>query len=200
MPLGAIYFPKLVIDAVESKIPLERLLLIIGIYFTDLFFLNLMDKFCQSKLDARMYYVTFTYQNKISEKYMRTDFSNTDDPKQNMKYSHAMRDACSGSNSSPEFIWRSLLAFFTGVLGIFSYGGLIVSISPIILILLLLSAVVTYFISRWQRKYGEKNKDNFVLFDRKIDYLSGFSSRFEYAKDIRIYGMLDWLNKMLSGF
>lgn len=38
------------------------------------------------------------------------------------------------------------------------------------------------------------------MLDRKLWYLSGFLSKFDYAKDIRIFGMQDWIGKMLSHF
>lgn len=130
---------------------------------------------------------------------MRTDYSNIDDPEAITKYQYAMNDACSGQ-CAPEFIWQSLLGLCISLLGIFTYGSIISSVSPWILLLLFLSAFITYLISRWQRIYIEKNKNNWVGIDRKISYLQSFSEKFDYAKDIRIYGMLNWLSDMLLGF
>lgn len=199
LPLCSIYFPKIIIDAISIKQSMWLIIMTISIYFLTLFFINVISSFCNSRLDMRRYNLSILYQHEIAEKYMRTDFSNTDNPKHNIKYSHAMDDACSGQ-CAPEFIWYSLLLFFTNVLGIFTYGGIIVSISPIILGVLCLSAIITYFVSQWQRNYSEKNKDKWAIIDRKIGYLSSFSSNFDYAKDIRIYGMLGWLNGLLGEF
>lgn len=199
LPLAAIYFPKIVIDAVESDQSTLRIVFIIGGYFVALFCINIVSRFCDCQLGMRQYNFSTMYQHELTEKFMRTDFSNTDDPDVNMKYSHAMDDACSGQ-CSPEFIWNSLLSFLSNIFGIFTYGSIIAIISPLMLVLLFFSAILTYIISRWQSNYTEKNKDKWVNFDRKIGYLSGFSSKFEYAKDIRIYGMLNWLNSLLDDF
>lgn len=130
---------------------------------------------------------------------MRTDYANIDDPDAIMKYQHAMNDACSGS-CAPEFIWQSLLSLLISLLGIFTYGFIIAIVSPWILALLFLSALIAYWIGRWQTNYIEKNKDNWGNVDRKINYLQSFSQKFDYAKDIRIYGMFGWLSDMLTGF
>ncbi len=199
MPLAATYFPKVLIDSVESQQSIQKIILIIGIYFGALLIIDLLDRFCDSRLTMRQYDLSTLYQHAIAEKHMRTDYANTDNPAIITKYQHAYNDACSGQ-CAPEFIWRSLLSLFISLLGIFTYGSVIVSVSPWILALLFLSAYITYLISRWQRNYIEKNKDNWVNIDRKLGYLQSFSQKFDHAKDIRIYSMLDWLTDMLTGF
>ena len=199
LPLAATYFPKVLIDAVESGQDNRRILLIVGIYFGALLIVKLLNGFCNSRLIMRKYNLSLRYQHAITEKYMRTDFVNTDHPDALQKYQHAMNDACSGQ-CAPEFIWQSLLGLFISLLGIVTYGSIIVLVSPWIIALLFLSAFVAYLITRWQRNYIEKNKNVWGSIDRKIGYLQSFSQKFDYAKDIRIYGMFDWFSDMLTGF
>jgi len=199
LPLAAAYFPKVLIDSVQSQQSIQKVLLIIGIYFAGLLIINLLDGLCNSKLQMRRYSISLRYQHAISEKYMRTDYSNTDNPEAITKYHHAMGDACSGQ-CAPEFIWQTLMGLLISLLGIFTYGSIIAVVSPWILALLFLSAFITYLISRWQTSYIEKYKDNWATLDRKISYLQSFSQKFDHAKDIRIYGMIDWLSDMLTGF
>lgn len=199
LPLVAAYFPKILIDSVESNQSIQKIIFIICAYFGMLLIINLLNRFCDSRLTMRQYDLSILYQHAIEEKHMRTDYANTDNPEMLTKFQHAYNDACSGQ-CAPEFIWRSLLALFISVLGLFTYGSVIAVVSPWILVLLFLSAYSTYIVSRWQRNYIEKNKDNWVNIDRKIEYLQSFSQKFDHAKDIRIYGMFDWLTDMLMGF
>lgn len=199
LPLAATYFPKVLIDSIDSQQSIQVVITIIGVYFGALFIVKLFNDLCKSKLQMRQYNLSCLYQHAISEKHMRTDYANTDHPEAITKYQYAMSDACSGQ-CAPEFIWQSLLGLFISLLGIFTYGTVIATVSPWILLLLFLSAFITYLVSRWQRNYIEKNKDHWVTIDRKIGYLQGFSERFDHAKDIRIYGMFDWLSDMLTGF
>lgn len=199
LPLAASYFPKILIDLVESQQSIQKVIAIIGIYFGGLLIINLFNSLCGSRLHMRQYNISLRYQHAISEKHMRTDYANVDNPEAITKYQHAMNDACSG-RCAPEFIWQTLMGLLKSLLGIFTYGSIIAVVSPWILALLFLSAFVTYLISRWQTSYIEKNKDNWVNVDRKIDYLQRFSQKFDHAKDIRIYGMFDWISDMLTGF
>lgn len=199
IPLAAAYFPKILIDSVESHESLSRVIFIIAVYFGCLLLANLLNDFCGNRLQMREYNLSTMYQHAIMMKNMHTDYSNTDTPDIIIKYQHAMNDACSG-RCAPEFIWESLLGLFISLLGIVTYGSVIAIISPWILVLLFLSAFITYLISRWQRNYIEKNKDNWTNIDRKIEYLQSFSQKFDHAKDIRVYGMQNWLTEMLAGF
>ena len=199
LPLAATYFPKILIDSIESHQSIQKIIYIIVIYFGGLLIINQLNTLCGSRLQMRQYNISLRYQYAISEKHMRTDYANVDNPEAVTKYKHAMNDACSG-RCAPEFIWQTLMGLLTSLLGIFTYGSIIATISPWILVLLFLSAFITYLISRWQTSYIEKNKDNWVNIDRKIGYLQSFSQKFDHAKDIRIYGMFDWLSNMLIGF
>lgn len=199
LPLAATYFPKMLIDSVESKQSIQRVIAVIGIYFVGLLIINLLNGLCESRLQMRQYNISLCYQHKITEKHMRTDYANVDNPEAIMKYQHAMNDACSG-RCAPEFIWQSLMSFLISLLGIFTYGFIIAIVSPWILALLFLSALIAYWIGRWQTNYIERNKNSWGNIDRKINYLQSFSQKFDYAKDIRIYGMFGWLSDMLTGF
>ena len=199
LPLAASYFSKILIDSVESQQSIQKVIAINGIYFGGLLIINLFNSLCESRLHMRQYNISLRYQHAIIEKHMRTDYANVDTPEAITKYQHAMNDACSG-RCAPEFIWQTLMGLLTSLLGIFTYGSIIAVVSPWILALLFLSAFITYLISRWQTSYIEKNKDNWVNVDRKIGYLQSFSQKFDHAKDIRIYGMYNWISDMLTGF
>lgn len=199
LPLATTYFPKILIDSVESRQGIQKVISIILIYFIGLLIVNLFNSLCRGRLYMRQYNISSCYEHAIIEKHMRTDYANVDNPEAITKYQHAMNDACSGQ-CAPEFILQTLIGLLTSLLGIFTYGSIIAVVSPWILSFLFLSAFITYLISRWQTNYIEKNKDNWVNIDRKIGYLQSFSQKFDHAKDIRIYGMFDWLSDMLIGF
>ena len=203
IPIGVIlsilniYFPKILIDSLELGRGIRSTLTVILLYFIVIFMLTFIRLFCNAKLSARKYNISSIYQNMIYEKYMLTDYYNTDSPTENIKFQNAINDA--NSNCSPEFIWQSLLEFLKSALGLITYGTIILTVSPFILLLLIISALVIYFLGSWQRKYFEHHKDQLSALDRKIAYFSKISSSFDYAKDIRIFNLSDWLSKILLG-
>ena len=192
------YFPKMLIDSVSLQRSAGQIMVLVVVCYSALWALFQLHRFFKNRVEMRQYCFSSKYQEEIAAKFMRTDFSNTDNPAINIKYQNAMNDACSG-NCAGEFIFDSILTLLTNLLGIFTYGALIISISPLILLLLFLSAYITYVFGKLQRDYVEKNKDKWAATDRKIGYLESFSEKLDYAKDIRVYGMSGWLSGLLNG-
>ena len=192
------YFPKMLIDSVGLSRSAGQIMALVAVCYSTLWALFQLHRFFKNRVEMRQYCFSSKYQEEIAAKFMRTDFSNTDNPAINIKYQNAMNDACSGSCAG-EFIFDSILTLLTNLLGIFTYGALIISVSPLILVLLFLSAYITYLFGKLQRDYVEKNKDKWAAADRKIGYLESFSEKLDHAKDIRVYGMSGWLSGLLNG-
>lgn len=198
-PLIESWFPKILIDQIQQKNNITSVLIVLFLYFGILLFVNLIGQFANSRMNMRRCYFSNECQHEIVQKRLYTDFCNIDTQDFNMKYTTVMNDACSGQ-CAVEVICYSILNLFIDILGIFSYGTILILLSPTIILFLILSSVLTYTISRWQQNYAEKNKKNYIAIDRKIGYLSSFSSRIDFAKDIRIYGMTHWLESLLTKF
>ncbi len=198
-PLIESWFPKILIDQIQQKNNITSVLIVLFLYFSILLFVNLIGQFANSRMNMRRCYFSNECQHEIVQKRLYTDFCNIDTQDFNMKYTTVMNDACSGQ-CAIEVICYSILNLFIDILGIFSYGTILILLSPTIILFLILSSVLTYTISRWQQNYAEKNKKNYIAIDRKIGYLSSFSSRIDFAKDIRIYGMTHWLESLLTKF
>ncbi len=193
-----VYFPKVLIDALENQAGILYVVVIILIYFAFVFSMTVIRMLCNSRISARKYSFAYGYQNLLWEKYMTTDFPNTDSIEPNIMFQNAMNDA--KANCSAETVWQSLIDIANSVLGLLTFGTIITTVSPWIILLLLLSAAVTYAIGRWIRNYTEKNKDIISALDRKITYLYNLASNFDYAKDIRLFSLSDWISEMFSGF
>lgn len=190
--LFVLYFPKQIIDGVEREVPMGELVQTILFYIALLFLADTCRRFCRRKLDSRRYWISNVYQVKIAEKYLRMDYANMENPKTREKYQAAINDAWGAA--SPESILESLFSFGKNTLGILSYGGILLTLSPIILLFLAISATVMYLYGQYQIRYQEDNRENWNKLDRKKDYIASFSHRFEYAKDIRLFHMTGWLD------
>lgn len=57
LSLMTIYFPKILIDAVENQISLAKMLSIIGIYFLIMFLADTWKRFCRTRRSSRRYLI-----------------------------------------------------------------------------------------------------------------------------------------------
>lgn len=195
----AIYFPGLIVSLIEQNTPYSKVAPVIIAYFILFFILQIIIRYCDSLVQRTRYKFTGLYIQLIREKGFITDYQNIDNPEFRNKQGLAEADARSG-NCAPDFFWETILRFLSAVFGSITYGGIILAFSPLVLVLLSLSAMVTYFIGKWQQNYTEKHKDKWTVIDRKIYYLKRMSQRFDHTKDIKLYSMSGWLMNMLSGF
>lgn len=195
MSLIGNYFPKIIIDLINEQASLSVVFITIVFFFIIQCVLTIFRFYFNAKLSSRKYSFSYIYQDLIVKKFLLTDYSNTDRLDNNTKMQLALGDSKSGC--SPELIWKSIFDLLQSALGLITYGTIIFLLSPWVVLLLIASALITYWIARWQRVFFEKNKDAIAKTDRKIDYLNNISVDFDFAKDIRIFGMFGWLNTLL---
>lgn len=95
MPIASNYFTKILIDSVGAQRSIRELILIICVWFGIMVAADIFNNLRASKLHMRNYSITLRYQHALTEKYMRTDYINVDNPDAINKYELAMGVICS---------------------------------------------------------------------------------------------------------
>lgn len=200
LPLVEAYFPKELIDRIGAGAAFGELALLSGVFLLGIGLLGLLKEFINAKCEARHYYPTSVYQTQMSafESY-QMDFENTE--KQDFKKlsGYAWGDACQG-NCAMEFVWKDISQGLIHLAGIVIYASLLVLLNPIIFAVVAVTSLLSYFTTRMQPVYYEKNKQKWEKENRKKNYLQGLSGDFSRAKDIKLYGLEEWLDKMLRDY
>ena len=199
-PLVGSYFSKYLIDSIGAGKPFSDLALIVAFFIMASLVLDILNDFIDKKCSARRYYPTSVYQSEMNyEQGYKTDFENTEKQDYKKISDYAWRDAC-GGDCAIEFIWVDLSIFLMHILGIITYASLLAFINPIVFVVVIVLSFVSYFTSLWQNKYYEKNKHKWEKESRRAGYLGGLSENLQVAKDIKLYGLEEWLNKMMSDY
>lgn len=194
------YFSKVLIDRIGGGAPFSQLLTLVVAFTTSTLFLQLLNRFLSSRCEARQYYPTHIYQAKMStHRDYETDYENTEKQEYKKISRYAWDDACMG-NCSLEFVWRDLSNTWNHLLGIVTYTSLLVALNPLIFTVVAIVSVLSYFTSRWEPMYYEKNKHKWEKESRKRYYLQGLSEDFSQAKDIKLYGLEPWLDRMMRDY
>ncbi len=199
-PLVSAYFSKELIDRIGDGTPFGRLAALVFVFILLMFSIQLLGSFIDSKCMSRRYYPTTVYQTEMGAiSGCQTDYENTE--KQDFKKieGYAYRDACAG-NCSLEFLWKDLSEALTDFLGVVTYASLLAALHPVVAFVVAIVSAASYFTTRWQPVYHEKNKHKWEKENRKRGYLKGISEDFSKAKDIKLYGMDGWLAQMLRDY
>jgi len=199
-PLVKSLFSKTLIDEIGAGKSFRNLVITVAVFIGIIFVLDLLQKYIYSRCKARRYYPTTIYQNEMSRfQNYETDFENTE--KQDFKElcGYAWGDACQG-NCAMEFLWEDLSNALINLLGIVTFASFLLVLNPLVFAVIGVTSVLAYLTTSWQPKYFEKHKKEWEKEERKKNYLQGLSDDFYNAKDIKLYGMESWLDKMMRDY
>jgi len=199
-PLLNSFFSKELIDRIGGGASFSELCRFTVSFLLPLVLLELLRGFINSRCRARRYYPTSIYQTEMGRIYhYETDFENTEKQEYRKIHEYASGDSCQG-DCALEFLWLDLSDALVNFLGIFTYASLLIVLNPIIFAVVAVVSVLSYFTTRWQPAYFEKNKHHWEKESRKRNYLQSLSENFSMAKDIKLYNLEGWLDKMMRDY
>ncbi len=76
------------------------------------------------------------------------------------------------------------------------YTFLLVSVNPLLLIIILATTIIGYFVNNYLSGYGYRHREEEAEHTKKMDYIDYQASDYSAAKDIRIFGLRPWLNEL----
>ena len=199
-PLLNSFFSKELIDRIGGGATFSELVLFTVSFLLPLVLLELLRGFINSRCRARRYYPTGIYQTEMGHIYhYETDFENTEKQEYRKIHEYASGDSCQG-DCALEYLWVDVSEALIHFLGIFTYASLLIVLNPIIFAVVAVVSVLSYFTTRWQPAYFEKNKHHWEKEVRKRNYLRSLSENFSMAKDIKLYNLEGWLDKMMRDY
>ena len=200
IPLFTSLFSKTVIDEIGAGKSFEELAVTVIVFIGGLFLLTVLQQFIETRCQGRRYYPTTVYQDEMDrfESY-EMDFEGSE--KQTFKEisGYAWSDASQG-NCAMEYLWEDVSGALKNLLGIVTFAAFLVALNPVIFLVTAVTSALTYLTTSWQPKYFEKHKKEWEKEERKKSYLQGLSDDFSNAKDIKLYGMEGWINKMMRDY
>ncbi len=193
--LAELYLSPTVIGAVERRVPLSELLLLIGGFTLLLVVLHGGNTYIiENRLYPRVT-VRGSILNMINRKCCDTSYINRFE-KKFMQLSGRCFDATKSNDAASEAIWGELAEFFCHLLGIGFYAVLLTSVNPVIFAVILLTTVIGYSVSRYTNSYDYRHREELGDIERKLWYIQDTENDHVMAKDIRLFGLGNWLEEL----
>lgn len=131
---------------------------------------------------------------KLMQKNMTTDYENNEKPETSDKLNKAA--------GSLDVIGVNVVLNVRGTirhtLEVFTYASILTFLDIRMLPIIIIPAVACYYIERHKMLWVWNMQDNWQKYDRELRYITQEGSDFANAKDIRIFGMQEWLEKTFS--
>lgn len=199
LPLLTTYLSKIVVELVEQKADPATLLLYIAGIIAGILLFRLMDNYASAKIEWRSFSNRFAYIHLTSLKAMDADYANVESPQGQLMQQKAL-NAIYTPHTGIQQVFNQLTAIASSVVGLITYSALLVTLSPWILLYLLILSLVSYAIQRLNDNWSHRNKDNWVPLDRKLQYIINKSGDYTIGKDIKIYRMQAWFRDLFNLF
>lgn len=193
LPFISIIFPKFILDELTGSRNIKSLIIILFLFVSSLLMLNFITTFLQSKIDPKFTMLRFKFVRNHSEVCMSINFEKTEDTNVLNQVNMASRSV-SGNYVGIEGMYRNIFSFINDIITFVGLLSLALYLNYIIMFYLLISSLVIYYINLKIKKNEYDNDKNLTETDRKITYVSNLLNDVTYGKEIRLFGILQWIS------
>ena len=191
--LAQLLIAPMVLARVEQHAPLAQLLGTIGGFALALILLNGLQGYVKqntmfSRVDVRMNIISA-----INNKACTTSYPNTRDPAILRLFEKAKK-ACATNAHPAEHIWETLTQLLLNVAGFLVYLTLVSGLNPLLVLVVTLTTAAGFFVSRRINEWGFLHREEESAYEKKIQYVRDKAESIHLAKDIRIFGLKDWVD------
>lgn len=194
-----LYIAPVILRKVEQTVPLAELLGTIC-----LFTLGLLA--CQSLktyVDDTKYIGNMRLRDAMSIAIMHhgctTSYPNQLDPVFRGKQNEANRATIGGRDTSIDAIFPQTMELFTAIIGFALYLLILQELELPLLIAVIVTTVVSYFAGKRSGDWVYDHREESISIRQRRNYIINLAMGNEMPKDIRIFGMREWLDEVHDG-
>lgn len=198
-PFIGIIFPKFILDELLTTKDMKNLLLLLVIFFLASSVLGFGTSYLSGANYARMIGIRMKFMGITANKCMTTDFKNTEDPKFLNDISTSLR-ALDNDDTGIEGVLHKLFALGSGILTLIGYVLLIGNLNVLVLLYIIFSVWVTYYLTLKVKKYEHQREEEISDIERHVKYTYNIMYDFAYGKDMRIFGIRNWISGLFRKY
>lgn len=196
LPIMATLIPTLIVGAIETDIELIYFIIGIGGIVVLYACVNSLNSYI---LEILSWENTFIRINgsffDMAKKNLQMDYANLEPQSSRIRLQKAQY-AIMSNWVGVERVMKSTPLFIINLAGIILYAFFLTRVSLIILLILFLMTISNILLSLNANRYSEKTNPKIDDNLNRLNYLNSSAKKTENAKDIRIYKMQTWFQKM----
>ena len=195
--LTQLYIAPEVLARVEQKAPMWELLTTIGVFTAALFLIQGFKQYIRENTLFPRVDVRSVVIGKIGRKCNMTSYPNTLDA-DFIKLREKSHAACNSNRAAAEYIWQTLTMLLKNIGGLIAYLTILSRMDAVLLLAVIATCIAGFFVSRYTNNWRYARRDEEESYFQKKYYIRAKSESVELAKDIRIFGLQNWLNELLD--
>ena len=187
-----LFISPVILQKVETSAPLSELIITIVVFALLLVLANSLSIYVSGLTMFPRIDVRVSVMRLYARKTANTSLPNREDAEFNKKLSRAMYST--GSNDrAVEGVWNTYSDIIKNIAGFVIYLLMLSGLDFYLMLIVIVTTVAGFFVNNKINGYGYRHRDEENTYRNKLWYLTGLSQNTQYAKDIRIFGMKQWL-------
>lgn len=195
--LVQLYIAPEVLAKVEQRVPVRELLVTIGIFTAALFLIQGFKEYIKQNTLSPRIDVRSAIVGMIANKSICTSYPNTLE-ENFVKLREKAHFSCSGNDQAAEHIWETLTMLLKNVGGLLVYLTILSRIDTVLLLVVIATCVTGFLVSRSANNWHYRHREEEETYFQKSHYIRTKAESTEFAKDIRIFGLQNWLSELLD--
>lgn len=190
-----LYISPTILAAVERRAPASELALTIALFVGALMLASALSAY----VDANKLYGRVTVRmeiiSRIAEKASTTSYPNLSEDSFS-KLLAKSSDATGNNASAGEATCETLTDLLTNLTGFLIYLLLLSNLQPLLMLVVVATTTAGYFVSNYLNEWGHRHRDEEAEYSRHLGYVDRKSRDPKLSKEIRLFGLRDWLNDL----
>lgn len=199
-PVVGVLMPKYIIRFFEQKRDVTAFLLLVAVFGVTLLVLGQIRSFADGYFPRmKSMYRSMRLGAEMCLASMQVDYKHLSSEAGQLENRKAQRAISTPSTGVEDIVVR-IVECSANLLGAVVYIFILSSLNPFVILGLAVCGAVSYFAGNLVNRYRIEHKEEINKVEQKTYSASQSIRDVQYAKDIRMYGMFDWLASLLRKY
>ena len=197
LSIVALFLPRTVVAQIIGGVQINILVLTILAFTATTVILQFIMRYFSSAYNFKRSLLRIKITHDILTKTITTDYPNLEDRHFNDVKQKADEQTYSNGDST-EQIYADFAEFGINILGFIVYIALLISVNPLVLLITAITTVFGVLVRRWANKWRYDRDKESAVYSNPLWYITTVGENYSMAKDIRLFGMIDWLKDVYN--
>lgn len=195
------YMSPMILSKLESHSTAQELLLTAAFFIGGCFISDALVSYIGNGVGSGGFKAGYQIQlrsniaQEISDKTVSTSYCHCYDNKF-LRAGERACNACCNNRAAAEGIWNTLQNLGVNIVMFIFFTAMLTYIHPVVFAVTVVLSLADFLISGYVYKYNYRHREELSHIDRQAWYLQGLPRQLSVAKDIRLFGLASWINRL----
>ena len=196
--IAELFLAPVILGKISNHAPVAELLSAVGVFIITLLLLR-----AGKVIAVNVFYygeapLQYHLRESISNKHLTTSYPNTENTELRELYNKANASVQMGGSNGERAFWVSATELLIAVLSFGLCFMLLANLHPVLMVVIVASAVVSLWLNQRIMAYYAAHRGEELTVLNRMFYLRQQEQNLEPAKDIRLFGLQNWLEDLYA--